>query len=385
MAEPEIAGAAAWVLEVDHQQRPGQGRRVAGEVFLSRRLDEGGRVVSVLADAAGQGVEASVVAHACAAMALEIVAWNIDTARAADLLMSSLPTGSGNPCAFTLVEVHSDGRTRIFVHGNPAPVRVRGGATVSYPVSSRSLPRWQGRVLEVSECRCEPGDRLGLWSAGLLQGGDACGWGLAGIQDFLCDTLTRHPDLSARRLAERLLERSLLRSASEGTEDLTCGLIHLREPRVLHVLTGPPFDARRDGTFAGLLRLPGARKVICGGTTAQLVARELKRPLMSEGSPGEPLGGRLEGADLVTEGCLTLAHLEDLLACGESGGGSAAGQLLDLLLESDFIHFHVGTRVNEAHLDPELPVELDIRRNVVKRLGALLERKHLKQTCITYY
>ena len=58
---------------------------------------------------------------------------------------------------------------------------------------------------------------------------------------------------------------------------------------------------------------------------------------------------------------------------------------MELLLDSDIIDFQVGTRVNEAHQDPSLPVELDIRRNVIKRLAGLLEERYLKKTHITYF
>jgi hypothetical protein len=40
----------------------------------------------------------------------------------------------------------------------------------------------------------------------------------------------------------------------------------------------------------------------------------------------------------------------------------------------------MGTRVNEAHRDPNLPVELDIRRNIIKKIVTLLEEKYLKET-----
>ena len=48
------------------------------------------------------------------------------------------------------------------------------------------------------------------------------------------------------------------------------------------------------------------------------------------------------------------------------------------------IHFLVGTRINEAHQDPNIPVELDLRRNLMKRIAALLEERHLKETRIQY-
>jgi hypothetical protein len=44
----------------------------------------------------------------------------------------------------------------------------------------------------------------------------------------------------------------------------------------------------------------------------------------------------------------------------------------------------VGTRINEAHQDPNIPVELDLRRNIVKRIAELLEIKYMKQVHIQY-
>jgi hypothetical protein len=40
-----------------------------------------------------------------------------------------------------------------------------------------------------------------------------------------------------------------------------------------------------------------------------------------------------------------------------------------MLLDSDIVKFAVGTRINEAHQDPNIPVELDLRRNIVKRIA----------------
>jgi len=58
--------------------------------------------------------------------------------------------------------------------------------------------------------------------------------------------------------------------------------------------------------------------------------------------------------------------------------------LLDLLLESDSILFLVGTKINEAHQDPTHPMELEIRRNLIKRIARMLERKYLKDTYVRY-
>jgi len=60
-------------------------------------------------------------------------------------------------------------------------------------------------------------------------------------------------------------------------------------------------------------------------------------------------------------------------------------KLLDLLTGSDIIEFMVGTRVNEAHQDPQLPIDLEIRRNIIKKMRELLEKQYRKETVIQYF
>ena len=95
----------------------------------------------------------------------------------------------------------------------------------------------------------------------------------------------------------------------------------------------------------------------------------------------------MEGADLVTEGILTLSKVERLLSRENPDKNNlegAAEQLAHYLRESDKITFIVGTCINVAHQDPNLPVELEIRRNVVKKIKYLLETKFLKDVEINY-
>jgi hypothetical protein len=61
-----------------------------------------------------------------------------------------------------------------------------------------------------------------------------------------------------------------------------------------------------------------------------------------------------------------------------------SARIRELLLDSDRIAFLVGTKINEAHQDPSMPAELEIRRNVVKRIASLLEEKYMKAVYIQY-
>jgi hypothetical protein len=386
-------------IEVDHHQLACRGEHLAGDLFHSRRLEDGRRVVSVLADGLGSGVEAAVLASVTAAMALEYVEWNIDTAAAASILMDSLPVDPARRISystFTIVDARMDGQTRVFEHGNPAFLLVRDGALVRpESLGGRVLeqPRWGSRKLRVAEFQARVGDRIVLCSDGVTQSGMGSpelplGWGEPAAAGFILDKLARHPGLSCRRLGELLVDRALWNDGETPGDDITCGIVHLRHPRLLQVITGPPFDLARDREFAALAETPGARKVVCGGTTSNILARELGREVEMDLSMHDrevPAPSIMAGVDLVTEGCLTLAKAAEYLEAGACARRNAASRLVDLLLESDIVHFQVGTRANEAHQDPALPIELDIRRNVIKRIAALLEQRHLKRTRISYY
>ena len=354
-------------------------------------------MVSVLADGLGHGVEATAPASLTAAMALEYVAWNIDTAKAAAILMDSLPVEPRRHIShstFTIVDAHMDGRTRVFEHGNPSFLLLREGEVVPVERTVLGRPRWGNRILQVSEFETRIGDRILLYSDGVTQAGMGTdelplGWGEAQVQAFILERLRKYPALSARRLAEVVVDRAVGYDGGLPGDDITCGILCFRHPRKTYVITGPPYEESRDPEYARLVEEPGVKKVVCGGTTSNIIARELHREIemdLSEYDREVPMPSHMEGVELVTEGCLTLGKLGDYLEYGPPPHRrNAATRLMDLLLESDVISFQVGTRVNQAHQDPTLPIELDIRRNVIKRLAGLLEGKYLKKVHIAYY
>ncbi|KAB2867802.1 MAG: hypothetical protein F9K37_11650 [Bacteroidales bacterium] len=95
----------------------------------------------------------------------------------------------------------------------------------------------------------------------------------------------------------------------------------------------------------------------------------------------------MDGADLVTEGILTLSKVNNILDSFNettSIGNGPADQLVKLILESDSIDFVIGTCINIAHQDPNLPVELEIRRTVVKRIANVLQEKFLKEVNLQF-
>ena len=156
------------------------------------------------------------------------------------------------------------------------------------------------------------------------------------------------------------------------------------------MVTGPPYEEENDGQLGDAVKAFKGKKVVCGATTADIIARELgvdiEDSLVFE-DPELPPVSHMEGIDLVTEGILTITKVTRILkefSPSYTLGKGPADRIVKLLKQSDEIHFIIGTRVNIAHQDPSLPVELEMRRTVVKRMARLLEEKFLKEVSIRY-
>lgn len=383
-------------IEVDCSQIQKSGQNVAGDVFLSKKTDSGNHVVSVLADGLGSGVEACVLASLTAQMAMEYVTGNIATERAARIVMNALPICKDRKISystFTIVDTDVGGATRIIEHGNPQFILMRDGKSVPIDRSVVSEPGWNGRNLAYSEFDVTFGDRIILFSDGVVQSGIGSkefplGWGIDMATNAILEYTHKREDISARTLSRIMTNRALRNDGGKAGDDITCGVIYFRRPRRMLVITGPPYDKDKDRECALLIDQYEGNRVICGGTTANIVARELDRSVtmdLSDIDPEIPTTSKMEGVDLVTEGCLTLGKCSEILESGRTPqGDNGAIRLVNMLLQSDIIEFVVGTRVNEAHQNPNLPVELDIRRNVVKKIVRLLEEKYLKESHIEY-
>ena len=76
----------------------------------------------------------------------------------------------------------------------------------------------------------------------------------------------------------------------------------------------------------------------------------------------------------------TLERLED----GKWDIDNAAGKLIEFLLDSDCINFLVGAKLNQAHYNPALPVEIEIRKNIIKKMAAVLQDKYFKKVNIQF-
>lgn len=394
-----MISAAGSFIEVDSYQRPKDGQLISGDIFLSEKVPHEDRVVTVLSDGLGSGVKASVLATMTATMALKYTASTIDIRKSAEIIMDTLPICSVRKISystFTIVDMAINGATRIIEHGNPPFLLVRPKGELRVDKTSLRPKRWEDRLISFSNFNAQREDRIIFFSDGITQAGTGefrtpLGWGLENVSTFVRERISRKPDISARELSRLLVGKAEEVDGLTAKDDITCGVVYFRTPRQLLVMTGAPFNRDHDYDLASMASQTPGRKVICGGTTANIISRllgrqidiDMRQPL----DPKVPPFAKMEGVELVTEGTLTLGEVLRLLEEGSSPEGprpNAAVKLATMLLDSDIVQFAVGTRINEAHQDPNIPVELDLRRNIVKRIGQVLETRHLKRVSIKY-
>jgi hypothetical protein len=389
-------------IEIDFAQKQPSGQIVCGDVFISKLIKEDGRTILVLSDGVGHGVKANVLATMTATMALNYTALYKQPEAAARIIMDALPRDSSGVttyATFTIIELESDGMVRIVNYDNPKSVIIRNG--VPFIPTRENLLKIKGeenvgKVLRCREFRAMKEDRIVFMSDGITQSGMEnekmkMGWGQENVEAYVVQQLTRSNDISAKRLSKKILNKAIQNDGFHLRDDASCGVIYFRDPREMLLITGPPFFKAKDHDFAQRIHDYQGIKIVCGGTTAEIIARELNQEIETEISLSNPYAlpkYAMAGFHLVTEGILTIGKVEELLESYDSElryGNSPAEEIVRQLMLHDRIVVLVGTRINWAHHDPDQPIEMEIRKFVVKRIVKLLEEKFFKEVVINFY
>lgn len=383
-------------LEIDYFQNYKKNQRIPGDVFLSKKVSEN-RAIIILSDGLGSGVKANVLATLTATMAKNYVSNFYDVRKTAEVIMRTLPvckTRKISYATFTIADVNKNGDTRVIEYGNPAFVYVKNNKAVEpQDLNSKNLGKYKNDELKFYSFNCDKQDRIVFFSDGVTQAGMGTdkypfGWGRDEVRKYITLMTRREDEISAQDLARNVVQQAVNKDGYNSKDDTTCGVIYFRSPRKMTLITGPPYDMEKDSDMANKLDKSDGKKVICGGTTAKIIARELDKKLAVEinnTSDEVPPNANMEGVDLITEGVLTLSKLYKMLKEDNPRfQDKILKKLYRSLLDSDIIKFVCGTRINEAHQDPDIPLELGLRRQVVKKIANILEEKYLKETRIEY-
>ncbi len=387
-------------IEVNSQQRNHDGEKISGDVFLYRYIKEEDRVIAVLSDGMGHGVKANILATLTSTMALNFTREHKEVDRIAEIIMNTLPVCSERKISystFTIVDIESSGRVNILEYDNPPAIILRGTQVFDPSWKKVILEKGKhtGKVLKTCTFIPEKEDRIIFCSDGVAQSGMGSeaypfGWERDNVASYAATLVSSESSISAAMLAGKIVSMAHKNDAYKAKDDISCAIIYFRDPRKLLICTGPPYEKDKDRELAAKVKNYKGKVILCGGTTADIVARELNRKIVDElifEDPELPPESFLEGIDLVTEGILTLQKVNEILKTYNNSvrlGKGPADKIVKLVMESDEIHFIIGTRINIAHQDPNLPVDLEIRRTVVKRIARLLEEKWLKNVTFEY-
>lgn len=384
-------------IDIGSAQRQKYGEDCFGDTIYSKKIPEERRIISVLSDGLGSGVKANILSSMTTRMAMKFMEDNTDLIRSSEIMMNALPICQVRKISyatFSIVDSELEGKTRIFEMDNPRYIFIRNQKLLDIKGREFSAPHWKDRAISVSQITTRPEDRIIMMSDGVTQAGLGnkrypLGWGRQGCIDFVLKEIGKDPYISSQALAEKIVEEAIAKEIDKKPgDDISCVSLYFRNPRKLLVLTGPPFDEERDHEFAELVSTYDGKIAICGGTTANIIERELCLKCEIDKSSFDfkiPMASKMEGVDLVTEGILTLTDAYRMLKEGvDKNSNTASVRLTNLFLNSDKIDFVVGTKINVAHQDPSLPMELEIRRNIVKKIFRLLQSKYLKEISVRY-
>ncbi len=351
---------------------------------------------AVLSDGLGSGVKANSLATLTATIIATMLKEDASLSDVIATIAGTLPVCRTRGIAyatFTVIDVdHATNGFRVINFGNPAVLFVSGGRYVNLQQRTET---YCDREISYCEGELQRGDFLGAVSDGVCHAGPDgvfnYSWGTDQIGAYLQEMVDREYDTAAEIVDSVMDHTTELYQGKPGDDASMIGL-YLREENAVMVFTGPPADEDDDEPGVMSLQAFAGRKIVCGGTTGNIVARitgeEIVTDLTSMREDIPPIA-ELKGVNLVTEGILTVNKARELIEV--SGGDisrlpddrNGAVMLAAELLHADRIYFLVGLSINPYYQNPLLPESMSIRRQSVERLAACLMTLH-KDVTVDY-
>jgi hypothetical protein len=368
------------------------GEELCGDKVEIVKVEDG--VIVVLADGLGSGVKANILATITSKIAATLLKEGADIYETLDTIVNTLPVCKVRNIAyatFTLIKVHNDGRVYMAEYDNP-PVFLL--STNPPAMETREMIIKDKKVKE-SKFILSEDDVLTIVSDGVIHAGVGSilnlGWQWENVQEYL---VRRTPKLKcAKHISMDLLETcNDLYNGCPG-DDTTVVAIKIRKKEEIDLFTGPPVDSSKDAWVVGEFMKGKGKKIVCGGTAANIVARELKREMtvnLDFDNKEIPPTASMKGIDLITEGVLTLSMVVEKLRnyseynLADFYGNDGVSRLLQLMVD-DCTHLNlwIGKSINPAHQNPNFPTDLSIKLNVVEEL--IEELRHMgKEITINY-
>ena len=335
--------------------------------------------VLVLSDGLGSGVKANILATLTAQMLSIMIVKKVDIRTAVKAVADTLPVCSVRNLAYATFTVMAAEENEICLlqYDNPDAILLRNGKNIEY---CRDILMFGEKEIHQSYVQFQEGDMLILMSDGVTNAGMGKttygGWGRDEVVKF-CEQ-RYHKGMRAQEMASAIGNAGLDLNLDETDDDLTVLVLQGMKKKVVNIMVGPPADRRDDHSYFDTFFQKEGMRVVCGGTTAKLVADYLGVKVIGmpdTGTEDVPAMSEIRGIDLVTEGLLTLQKLteyyedfkEDRLYYNKliKKKDGAAELFRILFAEATEINFFFGNALNEnytaLHIDREKKKNLALK------------------------
>lgn len=374
-----------------------------GEELCGDHVDvieqEDGSTVVVLADGLGSGVKASILSTLTSKIISTMIAAGLSLEDCVQTIAATLPVCSERHVAystFTIMRIVDSNEAELIQYDNPSVILLRDGEEYDYPKTELNI---EGKKIFQSRIRLCENDVFVLMSDGCPHAGIGTeynfGWQREDIAEFMKTFYS--VGYTAKTLSTILIDECNRLYGGKPGDDATACVVRIRKREPMNLLFGPPSNRDDCDKMMSLFFSKEGKHIICGGTTSTIAARYLGKPLKPKLEfidKDVPPIAEIEGVDLVTEGVITinkvLSYAKDYLNDNESysqwGVKRDGASLICRLLfeEATDINFFVGRAINPAHQNPDLPINFNIKMQLVTELSDCL-KKMGKRIKVSYF
>ena len=363
-----------------------------GEQLCGDHVDvveqEDGSAVIVLAAGLGSGVKASILSTLTSKIISTMMAEGLSIEDCVETIAATLPIDSQRGVAystFTIIHLIENETAELIQYDNPRVILIRDGENYDYPRTEMLIG---GKKIFRSSIKLRENDHFiavsdGCPHAGIGEGYNF-GWEMKDIIAFMEPISLA--GYTAKTISTILVDECARLYGNKPGDDATACVVKIRRREPMNILFGPPSNRDDCDRMMSLFFSKQGKHIICGGTTSSIAAKYLGKPIKTSlhfESSDVPPTAEIEGVDLVTEGVITvnkvLTYAKDYLGDNElydkwSTKKDGAALICQLLFEeATDINFYVGRAVNPAHQNPDLPINFNIKMNLVKELSKCLK------------
>ncbi len=385
-------------VDVGYKSINHYGEQLCGDHVDVVEQNENSQIV-VLADGLGSGVKASILSTLTSKIISTMMAEGLSLTDCVETIAATLPICSVRGVAystFTIIHVVDNETAEIIEFDNPQVIVLREGSNYLYKRTEMNIG---GKTVYKSVISLKEGDIFIATSDGCPHAGLGTrynfGWKREDIINFMLPMV--YVGYTAKTLATILVDECNRLYGGQPGDDATACVLKVRRREPVNILFGPPANPDDNDRMMSLFFSKEGKHIVCGGTTSSIAAKYLGKPLKASlnfiKSDVPPIA-EIEGVDLVTEGVITMnrvvEYAKDTLKDNElyekwSFGQDGASLICRMLFEeATDINFFVGRAINPAHQNPDLPINFNIKMNLVEELSKSL-RQMGKRVKVSYF